>query len=77
MSADAAQYLASAFQKRSGINPSANLGSYILAYNAFRMGYCKMALRGTQDPEEKLRFRNAYLRYREKMIASAQTAIIT
>jgi hypothetical protein len=70
MDRDAEQYFCSAFQNRSGKRLS-NLPDFILAYAAFRMGYCKMALAGTQDPGDKGRFQNEYLYYREKMIKAA------
>jgi hypothetical protein len=70
MDRDAEQYFCSTFQNRSGKRLS-NLPGFILAYAAFRMGYCKMALAGTQDPGDKGRFQKEYLYYREKMIKAA------
>ena len=73
MDANAAEYFVATFKKRSGVDRSRKLGPFLLAYSAFRMGYCRMALNGTQDREEKERFRSAYLRYREKMVTAATT----
>ena len=73
MDANAAEYFVATFKKRSGVDFSRNLGPFILAYSAFRMGYCRMALSGTQDREEKERFRSAHLRYRKKMVTAATT----
>src|SRR3954447_7313973 len=69
----AAEYLIAAFKKRSGIDSSRNLSSFVLAYSAFRMGYSRMALSGTHNLDVKERFRSAYLRYRTKMITVATT----
>ncbi len=72
MDAAAEEYLAEAFRRRSGETASDKLRPLLLAYSTSRMGYCRMAANGTQDPQERLRLRKAYLYYRDRMLLAAR-----
>ncbi len=53
------------YQKYSGDDASSRLHAYLLAYAAFRLGYCKMAADAMQGSEEEPRLRREYVLYRD------------
>lgn len=53
------------YQKHSGDDASSRLPAYLLAYTAFRLGYCKMAAEAMRGSDEEPRLRRDYLLYRE------------
>jgi hypothetical protein len=53
------------YQKQSGDDVRGRLPAYLLAYSAFRLGYCKMAAEAMRGSDEEQRLRNAYLQYRQ------------
>lgn len=53
------------YTKLTGDDPSLRLHVYLMAYSAFRLGYCKMAAQAMRGSEEELGMQRQYLQYRE------------
>jgi len=60
----ATQYFLERYRARTGDNPTSRLPAYLLAYAAFRLGYCKMAAESVSEANEKERLTRDYRRYR-------------
>ena len=60
----ATEYFLARYRAQSGENPASRLPAFLLAYAAFRMGYCKMAAGSVCDPDERQRLIRDYRRYR-------------
>jgi len=52
------------YRKLTGDDARPRLPGYLLAYSAFRLGYCKMAAHAMRGSNEELRLRQQYLQYR-------------
>jgi hypothetical protein len=63
---DSTEFLLNRFTKISGIDISAELTSYSLAYCIFRLGFCKMARSTVLGSTEEARLDRAYRHYRAK-----------
>jgi hypothetical protein len=60
----ATEYFLRRYRAASGDDPGSRLPSFLLAYSAFRLGYCKMAAESVQDEQERARLVRDYQRYR-------------
>ena len=60
----ATDFLVRRFRQQSGMEVSARLPSFVLAYSVFRMAYCKMALPTVEGSAEWGRMERAYNYYR-------------
>jgi hypothetical protein len=60
----ATEYFLSRYRRASGDDPGSRLPSFLLAYSAFRLGYCKMAAESVQDEQERARLTRDYQQYR-------------
>ena len=67
MDNDAAELLLNCYARRSGDNPKKRIGSFLVAYGAFRLAYCKMAGAAMQGSDEEVRLRRAYDYYRQRL----------
>jgi hypothetical protein len=68
MHKDGANFLLSCYARRSGDNPMSRIGGYLIAYSAFRLAYCKMALTATRGTDEETRLQQAYNYYRGRLL---------
>jgi hypothetical protein len=66
MDAEASEFLLRRFRQSSGIDVSATLDIYMLAYCVFRLGFCKMARSTVLGSPEERRLTSAYHRYRTR-----------
>ncbi|HEX3739408.1 MAG TPA: hypothetical protein VHV29_06750 [Terriglobales bacterium] len=66
LDANATEFLLRRFRQISGIDVSATLDIYRLAYCVFRLGFCKMARSTVLGSPEELRLTSAYHRYRSR-----------
>jgi hypothetical protein len=53
------------YTKLTGDDPTFRLPAYMVAYSAFRLGYCKMAAQAMRGSEEQPGLERQYLQYRE------------
>lgn len=53
------------YSRLTGDDASLRLPAYLMAYSAFRLGYCKMAAQAMRGSEEELGMHRHYLQYRE------------
>ena len=58
------EYFLARYRRLSGDDPSSRLPSFLMAYSAFRFGYCKMAAESVDDGQERERLTRDYHRYR-------------
>lgn len=58
------EYFLARYRRLSGDDPSSRLQPFLLAYSAFRLGYCKMAAESVDDEQERERLTRDYHRYR-------------
>jgi hypothetical protein len=70
----AAQYLVERYRMRSGDDPRRRMDWFLLAYSAFRMGYCAMAAFALRGSEEEQRLRRTWRRYRALVEAQVKPA---
>lgn len=63
------------YTKLSGDDPSFRLPAYLMAYSAFRLGYCKMAAQAMRGSEEELGMQRQYLQYREFLARQLQWSV--
>ena len=63
---EALEYLLQRFQRATGMDVSAHLPWYLIAYCTFRLGFCKMAISTVKGSPEEFRLRRAYLWYRRE-----------
>ncbi|HEX3322178.1 MAG TPA: hypothetical protein VHR84_15840 [Terriglobales bacterium] len=56
------------FRRNGGRTDAARLHSFLVAYCAFRVGYCRMAAAALQDPVEQIRFAKAANFYRNRLV---------
>ncbi len=76
----AADYLVSAYLRRTGDDARSRLRPFLLAYAVFRMAYCKMAAEAMRDSEEERRLLRDYLHYRERaasMLPSSRDPVVS
>ena len=64
LDSDATEYFLTRYRAASGDDPGSLLPSFLLAYSAFRLGYCKMAAESVQDEQERARLSRDYQHYR-------------
>ncbi len=64
MTTEAAHYMIERYRRRSGDDPRARIGAYLLAYGVFRAAYCSMAAFALRGSAEEQRLRRAVLHYR-------------
>jgi hypothetical protein len=64
LDANASDFLVEQFRRRSGVDVSADLPVYKLAYSVFRLGFCKMAISTVKGSTEEARLGQAYQHYR-------------
>ncbi|MBV8051847.1 MAG: hypothetical protein JOZ80_11700 [Acidobacteriaceae bacterium] len=74
MHEDASNLLLSCYARHSGDAAKSRIGSYLMAYGAFRMAYCKMAFTATQGADEEGRLRRAYDFYRGRLLRDLRRA---
>ena len=65
LSADAVHRLLSIFQQLTGDDAGKRLPSFILAYNVFRLGWCRMAMPTVAGTPDEFGISRAYVKYRE------------
>jgi hypothetical protein len=65
----ARKYFLDRYRARTGDDPASRLPAYLLAYLAFRLGYCKMAAESVGDANEVERLTRDYERYRSLLEA--------
>jgi hypothetical protein len=76
LSLEAAEFLVRRFKQLSGIDAAQKLGTHLLAYCVFRLGFCKMAASTVSGSREESRLEIAYRWYRskaEKLLDTATT----
>lgn len=67
MTLEAQNYFLERYRQASGDDARQRLNSYLLAYTAFRLGYCKMAGEAMRGTDEEPRLAREYRRYRALM----------
>jgi len=81
LGSDASDFLVQQFRRRSGVDVSADLPGYKLAYSVFRLGFCKMAISTVKGSREEQLLLDTYQRYRTMALnllqAAPQTSIVT
>lgn len=60
MDCDAAEYFLAHYRARSGDDPVSRLTAFLPAYQAFRLGYCKMAAESVADLDDRQRLTSEY-----------------
>lgn len=66
LSSDATEHLLSRFHRLTGDDVTKRFPAYALAYNVFRLAWCKMAISTVTGTDEESRIHQAYLAYRKR-----------
>ena len=56
-----------------GDDAKPRMPAFLIAYAAFRVGYCKMAAEAMRGMEEEVRLQRDYIRYRQVLISRSAT----
>lgn len=70
MDGKSAEFLVREFRRRGGKTNMPRLSAFLIAYCAFRVGYCKMAAQAVNDPMERRRLLQASEFYRNRLMCS-------
>jgi hypothetical protein len=69
------EYFLDSYRRASGDDPGNRIRDYVIAYSAFRAGYCLMAANAMSDSDEAARLLNSAERYQNILQSRAPLAI--